>query len=413
MTQKRFLDLEPAQRAYELIASFAPLATEEIDSRKARGRVLAEDVSAPEDVPHFDRSNMDGYAVRAEDTAGASESSAVLLRLAGRVTMGSEAVEPVVADTAVQISTGAMLPPGADAVVMVEDTEEEGAELVAVRRAVVAGQNLIRTGEDVRRGDPLFSRGYRVKGCDVGALVGLGIARVRVHRSPRLGIIVTGDEIVEPGQPLGLGQVRNANEYLLTSMASERGFEVENYGVVRDRHDDLVAVLQRAVRHCDAVFVSGGSSKGPHDLTRGAIESLDDATVLLHGIAIAPGKPTILARAGDKAMMGLPGNPAAVAQVFRLFGDALSRVLGGEPLERILLTRPTVRARLLQAIASTAGREDYIRVRLQADGDERLAQPQLGKSVSLATIAISDGVLRIPRSSEGLEAGSDVEVILL
>ncbi|RMF19255.1 MAG: molybdopterin molybdenumtransferase MoeA, partial [Deltaproteobacteria bacterium] len=181
---KRFLDLIPSERAYELIAGFAPLEVERLDPRKACGRVLAEDVTAPEDVPHFDRSNMDGYAVRAEDTAGASEHSAVLLRLAGSVAMGTEATVAVSAGTAVQVSTGAMLPPGADAVVMVEDTEEEGADMIAVRRPVVSGENLIRAGEDVRRGAVVATRGKRLGGSDVGALMGLGVTEVAVHRSP-------------------------------------------------------------------------------------------------------------------------------------------------------------------------------------------------------------------------------------
>ena len=408
----RFLELVPAQRAYELIAGFEPLAVERLDPRQARGRVLAEDIEAPEDVPHFDRSNMDGYAVRAEDTCGASESSAVLLRLAGSVAMGTQATVAVTAGTAIQVSTGAMLPPGADAVVMVEDTEEEGADMIAVRRPVVAGENLIRRGEDVRRGEVIARRGKRLGGSDVGALVGLGVTEIAVHRSPRIGVIVTGDEIVEPGRPLGPGQVRNANEYLLTSMAAERGFEVCDYGVIADRRGAVVDALSRALAECDLVFVSGGSSKGPHDLTRSAIEAIDDSEILLHGIAIAPGKPTILARVGARAVMGLPGNPAAVAVVFTLFGSALARVLAGEPIDRVLLGRPRVPARLAESMPSTPGREDFVRVRLESTGDGVLAYPQRGKSVSLTTLSRADGLISIPRSSEGLEAGADVEVIL-
>ncbi len=408
----RFLELVPSERAYELIAGFQPLPVEEMDPRQARGRVLAADVRAPEDVPHFDRSNMDGYAVRAEDTAGACETSAVLLKVAGRVAMGAEATSRVERGTAVQVSTGAMLPPGADAVVMVEDTEEEGSELVAVRRSVVPGENTIRTGEDVRRGEIVARRGRRLNGSDVGALVGLGVTSVRVHRKPVVGVIVSGDEIVEPGKPLRPGQVRNANEYLLCAMAAEREYTVRNCGVVPDRHADMVAALRQALAECDAVFVSGGSSKGTHDLTRSAIEAIEGSEILLHGIAIAPGKPTILARTGTKAIMGLPGNPAAVAVVFTLFGAALLRVLAGEPLERVLMTRPRVRARLARSLASTPGREDFVRVRLEQSEGSILAHPQIGKSFSLTTISRADGVLSIPRSSEGLEEGSEVEVVL-
>lgn len=409
---KPFLDLLTADQAFALIGEFNSLASETVASREALDRVCASPIDAPDDIPHFERSNMDGYALRAEDTRGASPSSSVLLDVVGQVAMGHAATQDVTANTAVRTSTGAMMPEGADAVVMVERTEDLGDARVAIHDQATPGQNVIRIGEDLRRGDRVFSPGHRFKGRDVGVLTGLGLSQVEVHRNPRVGIIATGDEIVEPEEKLGLGQVRNVNEYLLVAVARQCGVEVNDYGVIADRNEILARTLARAADENDVIFVSGGSSKGAKDFTLSAIQALGDSSVVFHGLAIAPGKPTILARAGDTAIMGLPGNPAAVAVVFALMGEPLLRVLGGEPLDRILLTRPTVRASLAADTASTQGREDYLRVRLQPGTPLPLAHPISGKSVAISTIAWADGLLRIPLSSEGLDAGAEVDVLL-
>jgi molybdopterin molybdotransferase len=356
---------------------------------------------------------MDGYAVRAADTAGATEASSVRLEVTGEVAMGRAATIRVSRGAAVRVATGAMLPPGADAVVITERTEPVGADRIAITEPASPGQNIVRIGEDLKRGECVFERGHRVRGSDVGVLTGVGASRVEVHRVPRVAVMATGDEIVEPEAELGLGQVRNVNEYLLASLAKQAGAVVRDYGVVGDEASILGRVVREAVEECDVVLISGGSSKGPRDLTRGAIESVPSAEVLLHGIAIAPGKPTIFARAGRAALVGMPGNPAAVAVVFRLFAEPLVRVLGGELLPHILLTRPTVRARLARDVASTPGREDYLRARLRAGDGLPVAEVLPGKSVALSTIARADGLVRIPLSCEGLEAGTEVDLILL
>jgi molybdopterin molybdotransferase len=410
---KPFLDLVTAEQALRAIGELGALGTERIESRAALGRVVAEEVRAGDDIPHFRRSNMDGFAVRAVDTAGASESSSAVLRVIGQVAMGEAARVDVEPGTAVRVSTGAMMPAGADAVVIVERTEDAGERGVAIRDAAVAGQNTVAIGEDLRAGDLVFEPGRRLKGSDVGVLTGVGLSTVEVHRIPRVGVMATGDEIVEPEDTLGPGQVRNVNEYLLASLARQCGAQVSDYGVVADREDVFGATLESAVADNDAVFISGGSSKGARDLTRPTIEALPGARIVLHGIAIAPGKPTILARAPGTAIMGLPGNPAAAAVVFSLFGQPLVRVLAGEPLERILLLRPTVRARLAEAVRSTPGREDYVRARVEAGAGLPIARPLRGKSVAISTIARADGLLRVPLSSEGLDEGTEVDIILL
>jgi molybdopterin molybdotransferase len=297
--------------------------------------------------------------------------------------------------------------------VIVERTEEAGDDRVAVQEPVVAGQNLVRIGEDMRKGDIVYRPGRKLRGADVGVLTGVGLSRVTVYRLPRVGIMATGDEIVEPEDELGPGQVRNVNQYLLASFARSMGVEVNDYGVVGDDAETLGRVLRRACDENDAVFISGGSSKGTKDLTLSAIESVGPVEILFHGIAIAPGKPTILARTARTAIMGVPGNPAAAAVVFSLFGSALVRVLGGERLEHVLATRARVRGRLTTSVRSNQGREDYLRVRLEAQ-PEGLPSVHViaGKSVAISTLSQADGLLRIPLQTEGLLEGNEVDVIL-
>ena len=408
--KKRFLNLLSPSEAYEAIGTFAPSQTETIGCRDALGRVAARDLTAPDDVPHFVRSNMDGFAVRAADTTGASDTDGVTLTVVGEVRMGHAPEHEVRPGTAVKTATGAMMPDGADAVVIVENTEQIG-DSVLVRSAAEVGQNTVAIGEDMSEGELIFRRGRRFKGADVGCLTGMGLSEVEVFRVPTIGVMATGDEIVEPEQKLGPGQVRNVNQYVLRALASECG-HVKDYGVVGDTREGIWSALSRAINECDAVFISGGSSKGDKDLTRSAIETVGGAEIIFHGLAIAPGKPTILARIDKTAVMGLPGNPAAAAVVFNLFGSTLVRVLAGEGIEKILLTRPRVLATLEDRVRSTEGREDYVRVRLDDGGPWPTAVPIPGKSVSISTVAKADGVMRVPQSTEGYNKGEQVEVIL-
>lgn len=411
---KRFLDLISAEEATRYLGEFAAERIETVNSRKALGRVAASEIRSPEDIPHFFRSNMDGYAVRAEDTVGASTTSAVPLSVVGTVAMGEATRLRITQGTTAKISTGGMMPDGANAVVIVEHTEELPGDRVAVRESVVAGQSTVAIGEDMHAGDLVYVRGHRFRGGDVGVLTGIGHASVEVFALPRVGVIATGDEIVEPEDELPPGRVRNVNEYLLAALVTRCGAVLNDYGVIGDDPDVLGRTLARGLAENDVVFVSGGSSKGAKDLTRATIEAIPGAEILFHGIAIAPGKPTLLAKIGGKALMGVPGNPAAVAVVFTLFGGPLVRILGGEPLDRILTLRPRVRARLAERIPAAEGRDDFTRVRLESDGGTLpVAHAIRGKSVALSTIARADGIVRVPASSNGFAAGTEVEVLLL
>jgi molybdopterin molybdotransferase len=425
---KSFFHVVTTDEARARIAALEPVRDEIIRVAAALGRVLAEDLVAPADLPHFHRANMDGYAVRAADTFGASASIPAYLRLSGAVEMGHAPKRAVAKGEAMRIATGGMLPPGADAVVMIEYTDEVGdgtvtdrtvtdrtatGRMVEVHRGVAPWENVLRIGDDIAKGEPIFPRGRRLRARDLGALTGIGITRVTVFRKPRLALLSTGDEIVPPDATPRPGQVRNINEYSLVAMATEAGAVVTDFGVIRDRRDDLQRALARALARHDAVLISGGSSVGTKDMTLDVIRSFARSEIIFHGISVAPGKPTILARALDKPVMGLPGHPQSALVIFDLFGAPLVRVLGGEDPATVFVPLRTLRARLSQNVASQPGREDYVRVTFTQHDGERVATPMAGKSGAIFNLVKADGLVRIPASAEGLEAGTEVEVILL
>jgi molybdopterin molybdotransferase len=314
---------------------------------------------------------------------------------------------------AMRIATGGMLPAGTDAVVMIEYTEELGDGTVEIHRGVAPWEHVLRVGEDITKDEPIFARGRRLRARDLGALTGIGITRVGVFHKPKVALISTGDEIIAPEARPRPGQVRNINTYALIAMATEAGATVTDLGVTPDRPEHLRRALTRALSHHDLVLVSGGSSVGAKDITLDIITSFPRSEIFFHGISVAPGKPTILARALDKPVLGLPGHPVSALVIFEVFGAPLVRVLGGEDRRSVFAPQRTVRARLSQNIASQAGREDYVRVTLMHRDSVCLASPMVGKSGAIFNLVKADGLIRIPASAEGLEEGSEVEVIVL
>ena len=409
---KFFFQAVTPDEARAALAEFGPVGTERVRVADAAGRVLAEDLSAPGDLPHFDRANMDGYAVRAADTFGASQSVPAYLRLVGTVAMGATARRALRKAEAVRISTGGMLPPGADAVVMIEHTDEVGDGQVEVHRSVSPWQHVVRVGDDVRRGDPVFARGRRLRAHDLGALTGVGITRILVHRRPRIALIATGDEIVAPERRPRPGQVRNVNQYSLRAMIAEAGGVPRDLGLVRDRPERLKAALRRALTGADCVMISGGSSVGAKDVTLDVIASLPDSATLFHGIQVAPGKPTILARVKRKPVLGLPGHPVSALVIFSRFGAPLVRLLAGESAVSAFADARVAHAVLAENVASEIGREDWVRVTLEHRDGGVLARPVRGKSAQIMSLVKADGMVRVPLTDEGIEAGASVEVVL-
>jgi molybdopterin molybdotransferase len=411
MAQTFFKVLAP-QEALRLLLAVDPIGTESIPSVRGRGRVLAEDLHSAVDLPHFHRAAMDGYAVRAKDTFGASQSLPAYLKLAGVVEMGKAATQAVGSGEAVRISTGGMMPPEADAVVMVEYTEEVPGPMVEIHRGVSPWQNVIQIGDDIKKGELVFPRGRRLRAHDLGALTGVGISSIPVYRRPKVALISTGDEIVDADTEPLPGQVRNINQHSLAGLIEEAGGELKDLGVVRDDRGALTEAIGAALEWGDVVLLSGGSSMGAKDIALETILSFPDAEFVFHGISIAPGKPTIFARACGKPILGLPGYPVSALVIFDLFGAPLIRRLGGESAEALQRFTRSIRARLKTNVASQVGREDYVRVTLERDGERVIATPLPSKSGAIFTLVKADGMVRIDMNQDGIEQGEEVEVIL-
>ncbi|HYJ14788.1 MAG TPA: gephyrin-like molybdotransferase Glp [Candidatus Limnocylindria bacterium] len=409
---KDFFKVEPPQEARRILLEVLPVGTETVASVRARSRVLAEDLFSQVDLPHFHRAAMDGYAVKAKDTFGASQSLPAYLKLAGVVEMGKEATQALDKGEAMRISTGGMMPPDADAVVMVEYTDETDGGLVEIHRAVSPGQNVIQIGDDIKRGEPVFAQGRRLRGHDLGALTGVGIESITVYKRPRVALISTGDEIVDAAVDPQPGQVRNINQHSLAGLIEEAGGELKDWGVIRDDRALLTAAIGAALDWADAVLLSGGSSMGAKDIALETILSFPDSQFIFHGISIAPGKPTIFAKACGKPILGLPGYPVSALVIFDLFGAPMLRRLGGESRDALQRFSHTVRAKLKTNIASQIGREDYVRVVMEGEGGSFVAAPLPSKSGAIFTLVKADGMVRIGMNQDGLEQGEDVDVIL-
>lgn len=405
----RFLRVRTRPEALERLSLFNRLETEEIGLEEALGRVLARDLDSPEDLPHFLRSTVDGYAVRARDTFGAGESSPGLFELAGEVTMGRPAGVRVGPGRTVRVWTGGMLPDGADAVVMLEYARVVDQAEVELTKAVAPGGNTIAVGEDVARGTPILPAGRRLRPQELGLLSALGQTRVEVVRRPRAAIISTGVELVPAEARPGPAQVRDINTHTLTAQIREAGAQPSFLGIVPDDPDRLRELVAQGLEEADTVLVSGGSSVGAADWTLSTFLSFPGAELLVHGVSISPGKPLILVRVGQKSLWGLPGHAASAMITFHLFLRPLlmGRLLGG--------TAPDlrVRARLGRNLASTRGREDWVRVGLVEEEGGFRADPVLGPSGLISTLVRADGLVRIDYKVEGLEAGEEVEVHLL
>jgi len=399
----RFLYVVSVSDAVSAALKIAPPPVpENVPLEKAARRVLLAPVISDTDIPGFNRSVVDGYAVRAADTAGAGESVPALLHCTGRIAMGetTASLNPGPGEC-VYVPTGGMLPAETDAVVMVENVELAD-DTVLVKKVVAHGENVLLYNEDFKKGEPVLPAGRRLSPQDIGVLAAAGCTSVPVSRKPVVGIISTGNELVPATVTPGQGQVRDANAPMLGAFLKGYGCSPKFYGIVHDERTAFDAVVSRAVAECDLVLLSGGSSKDDRDMTAGVIAAKGE--VLIHGIAIAPGKPTIIGRISGKPVFGLPGHPAsAYIVLIAVVRPLLDHMIGVEnPQIR------TIRAVLDLNIPSQRGREDYVRVRV----DKGIATPVFGKSGLLNTLIASDGIIRIPAGSEGLEKGSEVEVIL-
>ena len=383
---------------------FSPLGQgETVSLSAAMGRILAEDIAAGKYVPNFDRSTVDGFAVRARDTFGCTDAIPAILPLQQTVQMGQGADFPLNAEACVAVPTGGAVPKGADSVVMLEYTEDYGDGTIGISRPVAPGENMIFRGDDVFPGKVILQKGRVLSSADIGALAAIGRVRVPVVKKLTVGVISTGDELVPPEVQPCPGQIRDVNSPMLEAMLTAFGCHVINYGIVIDDEALLTQKVRQAAAECDAVLLSGGSSVGVKDAACRIIESM--GRLLLHGIAIKPGKPTILGKAGPKPLVGLPGHPVAAYFITKLFVLPLLGRLSGRDM-----TAYTVTAKVTQSISANHGRAQYHCCRLIPRDGEVWAEPIRGKSGLITTLAGADGYFCIDRDCEGLPKNAEIQV---
>lgn len=406
-----FFNLKTPEEVYKIIEQFGPSGEETVSLEEALGRVLSHDIISPEDLPHFARSVVDGHAVRAKDTFGASESLPAFLDVVGEVQMGQHPAAMVLEGQAVRISTGGMLPEGADGAVMLEHSMAMEENTIAVSRPISPLENIIQPADDFRKGSTVLKKGRCLQPQDLGVLAGLGESQIPVYKRPRVAIISTGDEIVSVDKHPLAGQVRDINRYTLGAFCRRNGAVPLHIGLCPDSFEMLKKFAEEGLSQADTVWVSGGSSVGTRDITLRVFEALGDFELLVHGISISPGKPTIIGRTGSQPVIGLPGHVASALVVAEVFlTPLLSRLSGRYDINDV--QQPSVEAILARNIESASGREDYIRVRLIREGDELIAEPIFGKSGLISTLVEADGLVRVAMNTEGLYKGHRVKVLL-
>jgi molybdopterin molybdotransferase len=397
-----FLQLVSVSKAVEEVRNIAVRCGDEpVPLTDALHRILARNILADVDIPGFTRSVVDGYAVRAAETVGSSDAIPSMFALRGRVAMGASAGMNLQPGECIYVPTGGVLPAGADAVVMIEHAERIGDEIL-IKKSVAYGENVLLYNEDFSEGEPVLQGGKRLSAQDIGVLAAAGCRDVPVARKPKIGILSTGNELVPMSVRPQAGQVRDVNSYVIAAAVRDWGCFPVFYGIVRDEREALSTGISKATTECDVVLISGGSSKDERDMVSAIID--EQGKVLVHGIAIAPGKPTIIGKCNGKPVIGLPGHPASAFIVLIAIVRHLITAMTGETGSSVR----TLQATLDQNVPSAKGREDYVRVAVK----NGIATPLFGKSGLLNTLVKSTGVVRVPAESEGLETGTLVEVIL-
>ena len=410
------VSLTPVEKARTILLNALRTSarkTEICSLPNALDRILGRNLLSPENLPNHPRSTMDGFAVRAADTFGASSSMPCYLEIDGEVVMGQMPKGTVRQGKCFRIATGGLLPDGSDAVMMFEHTIPIDEKMIEVIKSVGVGINLINRGEDIAKESPALSKGHLLRPQDLGLLAGLGISEVEVYAKPKVGILSTGDEIVPWAESPPPGKIRDINSITLSGLCTRLGATVTDYGIVTDSERSFFATVEQACNENDVVLFSGGSSVGMRDLGERVIEKLGSPGILVHGVALKPGKPIIIGLSNGTAIFGLPGHPVSAMVCFELFVDpALQLIAGISHPEKSL--RATVNAVLDRNINSAAGRLDLVRVQLQEqENDMPLAVPVPGKSGAISTLSRAHGYFFIDEASQGFHKDTQVKVHLL
>lgn len=382
------------------------LGSELVHLHEATGRILKNDVAASDNVPDFRRSTVDGYAVFSRDVYGASDSMQSILDLKGEVLMGQEAQGEIkIPGQCFYVPTGGMLPKGADSVIMIEYTEKLDENTILASKPSSPGENVIEIGEDIKKDEVVIKKGTKLRAYEIGVLSSLGFIEAEVYKKIRIGIISTGDEVVNPEENIKPGQIRDINTYLLYSMIEESGCCAVKYGLIKDEYDLLKATVEKAVAECDIILISGGSSVGKKDNTVKVINDLGDEGVLVHGISVKPGKPTIIGKSKGKIIYGLPGHPLACAIIFQIMVKYFIEKLTGHT-EKIY----PVTCKFKLNYHKAKGREEYLPVTIEEKNGELTASPVFGKSGLITGFSQAWGYIRIERNEEGIKEGQIVSV---
>jgi len=406
---RKLLTFEEAKKTIEEYFKPAFLGDEEAVLLEAYNRVLSEDIISALDIPGFNRSTMDGYAVKAQDTIGADENQPVTLKVTGALNIGEQPQIKVETGEAVEIVTGAPMPEGADAVVMVEDTEHEDSEL-HVYTAVTSNENVMKKGSDIKKDAVVLKKGQVLGSSEIGVLAALGLKSVKVQKIPVVAVLSTGGEVTELGRELQTGKIYDINAYSISTAVIESGGKPVYFGVVPDDKAALAKVMQTALTSADMVITSGGVSVGPKDYTPQIVDSLGKPGIVVYGIAVKPGKPTTIGFVCDKPVFSLPGHPTSALLIFYLLARPLILRLAGRPTTPMKAVRGFAGARMFSA----KGRRTFVMVKLEFDKDCRLiAEPvETGASGAITTLANADGFVEIAENEQFVDADQEVEVTL-
>ena len=407
---RKLMTFDEAKKAISLQLKPEPLRTEEIPLLEAHNRVLAEDITSALDIPPFNRSTVDGYAVKAEDTFGAEENHPVNLAVCGIVNIGEPPKTSVAKGEAAEIVTGAPIPEGADAVVMVEDTDRENNTL-SVYSAVTQSENVMKKGTDIKKNAGVLKAGQVLGSREIGVLAALGKAKVKVHVAPSVAVLSTGAEVTEPGKKLPPGKIYDINAYSLSTAVLESGGKPVYLGVVPDDKAELRKALEHALACADMVITSGGVSVGPKDLMPQTVDALGKPGIIICGIAVKPGKPTTIALVGKKLVFALPGHPTSALLMFHLLVRPIIQFLAGRPAGEAAAVTAVAGARMFSA----RGRRTFVMVKLKRDRLNRLiAEPvETGASGAITTLAKADGFVEIPENQQFIDTNEEVTVALL
>jgi putative molybdopterin biosynthesis protein len=407
---RKLMTFDEAKKAISLNLKAELLGTDELSLLEAHNRVLAEDITSALDIPPFNRSTVDGYAVKAEDTFGAEENHPAKLAVCGIVNIGEPPRISVTKGEAAEIVTGAPIPEGADAVVMVEDTNRENNTL-SVYSAVTQSENVLKKATDIKKGETILKAGQVLGSREIGVLAALGMAKVKVHRVPSVAVLSTGAEVTEPGKKLPSGKIYDINAYSLSTAVLESGGKPVYMGVVPDDKAELRKAMEHALACADMVITSGGVSVGPKDLMPQTVHSLGKPGIIICGIAVKPGKPTTVALIGKKPVFALPGHPTSALLIFHLLARPVIQRLAGRPAGEAATVKAVAGARLFSA----RGRRTFVMVKLKRDKPNRLiAEPvETGASGAITTLAKADGFVEIPENQQFIDTNEEVTVTLL